>query len=236
MPGLRAQAGEFLDMLYPPVCVNCHVRIPDQKVWLCGSCYDKLSYIPEQHCPKCGYPIEGEECFNCYENTYVFRQAVSVFLYENAAKALVHGLKYSGLAEIADWFANQMYKVLLHEKPLTGVDYVTAVPLHKVRRRERGYNQSDLIAKALAERMNREFTDKALVRRTYTTSQTLLDSTERRKNIKGAFRIGRLDPHGKSFLLIDDVFTTGTTVNEASRTLLNAGAKEVFVMTACHGL
>lgn len=227
---------KLVDMLFPPVCLHCHKRIADQKMWLCGACHEKLSFIPEQHCPKCGYPTEQEECFNCAENHYSFKQAVSVFLFQDSARTLVHELKYTGLTDIADWFANQMYKNLLADKDLQDIDYVTAVPLHRVRRRERGFNQSDLIAKALASRMNSKFTDQALRRKTYTKSQTILNSTSRRQNLKGAFSVGRLNPSGLSFLLIDDVFTTGTTVNEATKVLLKAGAKQVFVMTACHGL
>jgi len=216
--------------------VNCHERIADQKLWLCGNCYDNLSFLPEQHCPKCGYPSVVEECSNCEENSYAFTQAVSVFMYETSAQAMVHALKYGGLTDIADWFANQMFKTTLREKTLSEVDYVIAVPLHKVRRRERGFNQSDLIAQALATRMNIKYAKHALKRKTYTMSQTMLNAASRKKNLRGAFAIGRFNPGGKSFLLIDDVFTTGTTVNEATKALLKAGAKQVYVMTACHGL
>lgn len=227
---------DLLNLAFPPVCINCHERIAEQTMWLCGSCYDKLNPLPEEHCSKCGYPTEQGECSNCAEHSYVFTQAKSVFLYDGPAKALVHAMKYEGLSDIAQWFAVQMHKLLLQEKPLAEVEAVTAVPLHRVRRRERGYNQSDLIAQALAEKIGIPFTDKALVRKSYTTSQTKLDGVSRRKNMIGAFRAGRYELSGKSILLIDDVFTTGTTVNEAARTLLQAGAKEVFVLTACHGL
>ncbi|MFO7660352.1 MAG: ComF family protein [Candidatus Cloacimonadaceae bacterium] len=235
MFSLKKPAADCLDAFYPQVCVSCHQRIAEQKLWLCGTCYDRLSYLPDQICPKCGIPTAESVCPNCFENNYVFTRAVSVFLYEGSAKTLVHALKYEGLTGIADWFGNQMYKTALGEKELAEVDFVTAVPLHRVRRRERGFNQSELIARALASRMEKPFTDKALVRQHYTESQTLLDRHARRKNIIGAFKKGRLNPQGKSFLLIDDVFTTGTTVNEATKTLLNAGAAKVYVMTACHG-
>jgi ComF family protein len=79
------------------------------------------------------------------------------------------------------------------------------------------------------------FTDKLLKRKHNTTSQTLLNSKERRKNLRNAFKTGKISPEGKNILLVDDVFTTGTTVNEASKILMAAGAKQVFVLTACHG-
>jgi len=235
MFSINKQVSKLADVFFPQVCANCHQRIADQKLWLCGSCHDRLSYLPDQICPKCGIPTEESVCPNCFENNYVFTRAVSVFSYEGSAKALVHALKYQGLRGIGDWFGNQMFRVLLHEQTLTDVDFVTAIPLHKVRKRERGFNQSELIARALASRIEKPFTDKALVRRHHTESQTQLNRYERRKNIIGAFKIGRLDPSGKSFLLIDDVFTTGATVNEATKTLLKAGVAKVFVMTACHG-
>lgn len=236
MAGLKAVAAKVLDAFYPCVCVSCHTRIADQKMWICGRCYDNLSFLPAQYCEKCGYPTEAGECSNCAENSYVFTQALSVFMFEDPARSMVHALKYSGLSEIADWFGNQMFKHILAEKQFTEIDLVTAIPLHRVRRRDRGFNQSDLIAKALAKRINKPYSGSVLVRKLNTLSQTILDAKTRRKNIKGAFRIGKTSPAGKSILLIDDVFTTGTTVNEAARVMLDSGAKEVFVMTACHGL
>jgi ComF family protein len=236
MNGLNRTLTELLNLLFPPVCINCHERIAEQSMWLCGNCFDRLSPLPEEHCPKCGYPTEGNECSNCAVNSYVFSRAGAVFLYDGPAKALVQALKYDGKRRIAEWFAAQMHKLLLQDKTLTDVDVITAVPLHRVRRRERGYNQSDLIARALAARLGKPYAEKALRRTVYTASQTKLGGASRRKNLQDAFRAGRFEHSGKSFLLIDDVFTTGTTVNEASRALLRAGAKEVFVLTACHGL
>lgn len=235
MVSIKKSTADCLEVFFPQVCVSCHQRITDQKLWLCGTCYDRLSYLLDQICPKCGIPTEESVCPNCFENNYVFTRAVSVFLYEGAAKEMVHALKYQGLKGIGDWFGNQMFKYLQHEKSMTEVDYVTAVPLHRVRRRERGFNQSELIARALASRIDKPFTDKALIRQHYTESQTLLNRKKRRKNIIGAFKTGRLNPAGKSFLLVDDVFTTGSTVNESTKTLLKAGAAQVYVMTACHG-
>jgi len=233
---LKKTAKGVADAMYPPVCVHCHTRIPLQEVWLCGDCYEKLNYIPEQRCPKCGYPTEEAECSNCWENHYVFTQAQSVFLYEGSARSMVQELKYNGFTHIADWFANQMYKLIFEDKTMENIDFVTAVPLHRVRRRERGFNQSDLIALSLADKLNKPFTDKALIRKEYTVSQTILDGKSRRKNLRDAFKVGRTDLKDKSILLIDDVFTTGTTVNEAARTLKQAGVKDVYVITACHGL
>jgi len=223
------------DVCYPQVCVHCHERIPDQKVWLCGRCNDNLSYMPEQQCPKCGYPTEESECGNCAENSFVFTQAKSVFLFENAARSMVHCLKYDGMSDIAAWFAYRIYKTIFYEAALGDIDYVTAIPLHKVRKRDRGFNQSELIARSLALKLDIPYSGRLLIRKNNTVSQTFLTAGERKKNLENAFAPGNIVLTGKSILLIDDVFTTGTTVNEASKTLLKAGAAQVFVLTACHG-
>jgi ComF family protein len=225
-----------INVCFPPVCLHCQERIIEQDMWLCGDCYDKLSFMPEQQCPKCGYPTQQEECSNCEENHYVFTQAKSVFMFDGPAKTLVHELKYKGYTGIAKWFANQMYKAVLSEMPLPDVEYITAIPLHRVKKRERGFNQSELIARALALKLKIPYTDNLIKRKINTESQTLLNKTTRKKNLKDAYKPGRLQPTGKSILIIDDVFTTGTTVNEAGKVLLTAGAKQIYVLTACHGL
>ncbi len=225
-----------LNAFFPPVCLHCHERIAEQSMWLCGNCRDRLSYVPMPYCPKCGYPLTDTECSNCAENEYAFTQARSVFMYENAARALVHELKYTGYTRIADWLGNQMFRAVLDSEAYCTVDCVASIPLHRVRKRERGFNQSALLGQALAARLEKPFVDDALLRRHYTESQTLLHADLRRRNVRGAFRIGRYDPTGQKMLLVDDVFTTGSTVNEAAKTLLRAGAAEVYVLTACHGL
>lgn len=225
-----------LDVLFPPVCLHCRTRIYEQDMWLCGDCTDKLSYLPELHCPVCGYPEVDAECWNCAENHYVFTQALSVFLYEGAAKTLVHELKYTGFTGIGKWFANELYKLALQARQFTQVDYITAIPLHRVRKRERGFNQSELIGRALAKQLNLVYTDELIKRKSNTVSQTLLDAGKRKSNLSQAFGIGKLSPIDKDILLIDDVFTTGTTVNEAARLLRSAGANKIYSLTVCHGL
>ncbi len=232
----RKIAGSIGSVCLPTVCLHCHTRISEQDMWLCGSCYDKLSYVPEQHCPKCGYPTEESECSNCAENHYAFTQAKSVFMFDGPAKSLVHELKYDNFTNIAGWFANQMYKTVLNEMPLPEVEYVTAIPLHRVKKRERGFNQSELIARALANQLQITYSDALLKRTANTMSQTLLNRVSRKKNMSDAFKPGRISPNGKSILIIDDVFTTGTTVNEAAKILITQGAKNIYVLTACHGI
>jgi ComF family protein len=231
-----AALSQPVNICFPPVCLHCQTRIADQRMWICGSCYDKLETIPEQHCPRCGYPTPDDYCSNCGEFDYVFGQAKAVFAFDGVAKTLVHALKYEGYSAIATWFARQMHRQIIQEQLFAGTDCLVAIPLHRVRRRERGFNQSELIARALAKLLDKPYAHDLLRRRLHTASQTLLDRKARLQNLHQAFLAGKESPHGLSILLIDDVFTTGTTVNEAAKTLLTAGAAEVNVMTVCHGL
>jgi competence protein ComFC len=233
---LKQTAAETINAFFPPVCLHCRERIATQNLWLCGKCRDGLNPVPAPYCSKCGYPLETEECSNCSENSYVFTQARSAFLYEKAARTLVHELKYTGYTKIAEWLANQLYIRERHKDYLEELDCVTAIPLHRVRKRERGFNQSELIARALAAKIGKPYMGIVLNRKNYTESQTQLSGAQRRRNLQGAFSLGRYDAKDKKILLVDDVFTTGSTVNEASKVLLGAGAKDVYVLTACHGL
>ena len=225
-----------LDVVFPAVCLHCHERIKHQEMWLCGNCYEKLSYLPGIHCPICGYPDVESECDNCEQNRFAFTQALSVFMYDGAVKTLIHELKYNGFTGIAEWFAAKMYQVVLQNQHFGNVDYVTAVPLHRVRKRERGFNQSELIARALALKMQIPYTDKLIKRMYNTVSQTLLDKNMRRQNLGNAFGLSKLSPDKLRILIIDDVFTTGTTVNEATKVLKVAGAEKIYILTISHGI
>jgi len=234
-PALVQGLNGFLNLCFPPVCLHCHEQIPDQTFWLCGNCQQRLQPVPEAHCPKCGCPSDTEACPNCAEMHYAFDRAVSLYLYEGAIKTVIHNLKYSGFSRIADWLANIAFQTIQADTDLQSVDMVCPVPLHRVRQRERGYNQSALIARAMAVKLQKPFQEHILVKNRNTASQTAMSRTARLSNVRGSFRMGKSAVRGKRILLVDDVFTTGSTVNEASRTLRAAGAAQVFVLTICHG-
>ncbi|HOV17004.1 MAG TPA: ComF family protein [Candidatus Cloacimonadota bacterium] len=233
---VRKTITDLGNVFYPSVCLLCHERIASQEFWLCGKCRDSLNELSKPICNKCGYPLITDECPECAENHYVFTQARAVFAYDNAAKALVHALKYRGFTKLGDWFANQIFLSEQGNNYLQEIDCVTAIPLHRVRKRERGFNQSELIAQGLAFRLNKPYFPNLIIRKNYTVSQTTLTGKQRRKNLEGAFFSGKKSAEGLKVLLVDDVFTTGSTVNEATKVLLQKGAKDVYVLTACRGL
>ncbi len=219
-----------LDLLFPPVCLVCHRRISKAKDVLCPDCRDRTAVITDDYCTKCGTPLKESFCQSCAEHDYVFSFSRSVYQYGDVIQALIHELKYQGFNSPAKFLAEGMQSYTKDNHEYAGYDLVMSVPLHRVRKRERGYNQSELIARKLARSLDIPYSE-PVQRKYYTQSQTLLSSEERKHNLKDAFR-ARKNLQGKKIILVDDVFTTGSTVNEISKTLREAGASKIAVITA----
>lgn len=145
-------------------------------------------------------------------------------------QALIHELKYKGFRSPGEFLAEGMQAYAKGNKEYRDYDLVMAVPLHRVRKRERGYNQSELLARKLAKSLEIPYSE-PVRRRCYTQSQTLLSAEQRKDNLRDAFRV-RKSIRGKKIILVDDVFTTGSTVNEISKTLRAAGVAKIAVLTA----
>jgi ComF family protein len=161
----------------------------------------------------------------------------SVFLFEqdNRVREAVHLLKYGGAEAIAERFGFYISKKIVNDDMLSLCDVVSPVPLHPARRRERGYNQSELIARSVGRILRVAHEPGLLVRVRQTQTQTSFDAEGRKKNVKGAFGLGKVsanEVNGKKILLIDDVITTGATIKECARTLKSNGASEVYAVSA----
>jgi len=230
----------FLNLLFPqkPHCVICSRKLAMESSIICQECRDKIIPLNEPLCRKCGKPLHIQRkdmlCNDCQEEYRAFVQARSYGHYEGILKQLIYEFKYHGKQEIAEVLGNLMFDVL---KQLTwpSFDYIIPLPLHAKRLRERGYNQAYLLAKVLARQSGVPiFRD--LIRVKPTEHQTLLDKTLRKENLKEAFKIVKSSKiHEKTVLLVDDVYTTGATSGECSKSLLGAGAKAVYVLTCARG-
>ena len=146
-------------------------------------------------------------------------------------------MKYKGITKIGTEFGELLGKRIAKEG-FADYDYVIPVPIHQSKKRERGYNQSEFIAKSVAKILNCNYNSQLLKRKKYTNSQTLLDTTERKKNIQNVFASYNDKAvelvNGKDILIVDDVLTTGSTINECARILINMGANSVDVATLGH--
>ena len=236
---LRKGSVSLLDLIYPLRCAHCGERLTKEEGGLCACC---LSQIPKNippFCPTCGRQTAlpaNVQCSACEGKIFPFDRLWFVAPYEGIVRDSLHRLKYEGkkplaqsLEQLLIAFAKQ-YLYSLH------FDAVLPVPLSREKERERAFNQSALFAKALAKAFSISYSSGNLIRVRPTLSQVTLSKPERLKNVRGAFRVKHSSAYaGKDLLLIDDIVTTGATVSSASKSLREAGAKTVSVLTLARG-
>jgi ComF family protein len=247
MKSLLRQLGVGLaDVVFPPVCVHCRgiVDVVEQGGFpnLCGRCAGQLEFVQAPHCTTCGHPfygiVEGERmCVKCDGLEPAFREGRTAVLFKGPACALVIELKYHrGLHVLADMAEIFRRSARVLER-VQGARLVP-VPLHPRKARERGYNQSALLAATLAKVAGSgTCVDPVLRRVVDTETQTAFDRRTRIANLKNAFALvprTTLNP-ALHYILVDDVFTTGSTLNSCARTLRRAGALNLDVVTFGHG-
>jgi ComF family protein len=231
----------LLDLIYPRVCCSCEGAVTGEEGHLCWDCAAALAYIAHPFCSICGDPVEGrvdEEfvCYACAEKRPYFTRARSAIRYRGVGQTLLRHFKYHRRLWIADELAHLLHACVETYYEAAAFDAIVPVPLYPVRQRERGFNQAETLARLLARTMRKPLMNKNLVRIRPTPTQTHLTARERAFNVKGAFKVRRCSAiRGARLLLVDDVMTTGATVNECARELRGAGAGEVFVVTVARG-
>jgi ComF family protein len=227
LPPLTNLKKAALDLLFPRWCIGCG-REGD---YLCESCRRTLSVISPPVCPRCGRPqSQGELCPGCVEWQAVIDGIRSPFLFDGLIRRAVHELKYRNLRALASPLAELMYDYLIRN-PVPG-DILIPVPLHRKRQKERGYNQSALLARELGKLTGLPVEENYLIRRSYILPQARAASVgERRSNVANAFfcRDGRL--RGRGVILVDDVSTSGSTMDACAGVLKNAGVAGVWGLT-----
>jgi len=226
---------EILDALYPPRCAAC--AQVGYEHW-CEDCLSRVSYIAPPVCAKCGTPIDPEGfCPSCPVHPLLPEAVRAAAHYEGAVKEAIHRLKYAAKPAVAPALAQlliQAWHSALSE-PLRAAQGVIPIPIHRERERERGFNQSVLLARHFCHAVGLPLWDDVLVRAVYRQPQVGLNAAQRAQNVKDAFRVVRSEEvAGKRVLLMDDVWTTGSTLNEAARALLQVGAAHVFALTVAH--
>jgi len=196
----------------------------------CDTCEASLEILPSPVCRRCGLPLHGKErCPDCAKEVFLFTRASARFVYDGPIKNALHHLKYDNDLGIADILAGKLSDHLQDlEWP---IDLVVPVPLGKERRKERGYNQSAMLAYPLAIKLGLKYSSRLLKRIRETGSQVDLTREERRKNVNGAFFVEKGLVEKKVVLVVDDIITTGATMQECARALLDAGAKEVYSLS-----
>ena len=202
---------------------------------ICSACKHALPLNSGKVCLRCGTPMHtlAKYCYHCKELPFAFKSARSPFVYDGVVRDAIRQLKYQNAKYVALPLAQQMANCYLAEG--FDCDLVISVPLHSKREKERGYNQAQLLAAPLAQALGLPLVSDVLIRRHETPSQTLLNRKERERNLKSAFKANKKSKVlGKTVLLVDDVFTTGATMDSCSEVLVKAGAKQVFCLTVAH--
>lgn len=239
-------AGRVLDLLYPAYCAVCTDSLKGGAA-LCASCRDDLPRIVAPFCEACGEVFHGKidgnfACPNCTGLSFAFDFARPAMLRDDRTLDLIHRLKYGReihLARELGALARHAFEDPRLALPLAEKWPLIPVPLHRSRLRERHFNQAEEIARPLAAITGCPIL-KALRRVRSTDTQTLLSRRQRMENLKGAFALTRhgrrtLSAHAAGAILIDDVLTTGSTVNECAKTLRKAGIKRILVVTVMRG-
>lgn len=230
----------FLELLYPEknTCYICNTY--DESIndkFICRDCEKKLRRLQPPLCSKCSKPIDyGASpclCPDCIEHEKSFETVKSPFSYEGLVKDGIYSFKYYNKPYFYKLFGSCLLR-FMKENDYTNFDYITSVPLHRSKMRTRGYNQAQLLAEYISKSLLIPYVD-ALKRTKKTIKQSQQGKEDRRENLKGAFAIK--SPHKNEkikksrVLLVDDVYTTGSTADECAKTLLNFGVLKVYVIT-----
>jgi len=232
-----------LNLVFPPVCPICKTLLDrEENPIICPTCHKEIRLVRPPMCPRCGLPIpsgdgEGYLCGPCLSDRWYFEFHRTSGLYEGALREAIHRFKYEGAFPLIRVLADLLQPTLRTLSQDYPVDVMVPVPLHIRRLRERGFNQALLLAKELSRRTGVPYAERALKKVKDTPVQIALKKKERKKNLKGAFQVkDQKAIQGKAVVLVDDVYTTGATVNECSRALLKGGATRVAVLTVARAL
>lgn len=232
----------MFDFIFPQRCIGCDdVLEPWEKPnGVCTECIEKgkVRLVREPLCKKCGRGLKGEieeYCENCRRHSHGFVQAKAVYFYSGETQKGMYRFKYSNRRSYARVYAKTA--VLMHRKWLNSIkpDVIIPVPMFKNKERERGYNQATVFANELSKVTGLYCDDKSLTRIKNTTPLKFLDMQGRQKDLKDAFSFNGEKIKYKTVLLVDDILTTGATVDEVCKVLHEAGVDKVYVMTVCVG-
>lgn len=236
---IKQNIHRVFNLIYPRFCVVCKSKLnPNNEYNICLVCAASINLIKPPFCLKCGIGLEqlsrlrSNGCIECANKKYYFEQALSACKYTGIIKHCIHLFKYKHKRITGNILGDIVIKFMKDNFSVKNIDIITAVPLHKHRLRERGFNQSEIVANKLSEYFKIQNSFNNLCRIKKTISQVTLSAQQRKTNITGAFICKYPEKFkNKRILLIDDIFTTGATLNECARMLKKSGAKNVTCLT-----
>jgi ComF family protein len=218
------------DFIYPPVCLTCDSMLAPGDEKICARCWSGIPEIGPAH------PV-WNELSGKFSSEGAVRDILSCYLFEKEGtlQQVIHLLKYSGIRSLGERLGVEVGRRMLLNPAFLSCDALVPVPLHKLKKRERGYNQAECICRGVAAQTHLPVRSSFLLRNRYTESQTELDKDARNENVRGAFVLNPAcvsEVEGRSFILVDDVVTTGSTISACARVLLENGAERVLALSA----
>lgn len=231
---MRYQVEEFL---YPSTCIVCK-RNSEGKL-VCEKCKDKLEETKEPKCMKCGKHIDDyqkEYCPDCTRIVHHFEKGIGAFQYNDYLRESIYDFKYHGVSSLGRLYGKAIAERYKYEIMAWEADCLIPVPIHYKKEKKRGYNQAELLANALGEELHIPVIGDILVRNINTKPQKELDDIHRRKNLENAFLIKENVVNLKKVIIVDDIYTTGATIDACAKVLKEAGCKEVYYISLCIGV
>lgn len=227
----------IINLLFPLRCPVCDGIVPVGEGKICRACRRKIRYVSEPRCQKCGRQLNDEKrpfCTSCERTRHIFDRGIALYDYQSMKKS-VYRFKYKGRREYAGFYAEDIYSHLKNEIIRMDADAIIPIPLHRSRLRSRGYNQAELLARHLSELTGIPMEKNLIKRIRKTAPQKQLDARGRQNNLKKAFNIKSDVVKLKKVILIDDIYTTGSTIDAVAAELKRCGAGAVCFVTLCIG-
>ena len=226
----------FLNVLFPRRCPVCGEITEPAGSLICRACYPRLSPVKSPVCQKCGKEVWSEEieyCPDCVKHRRSFARGMALFNYTEEAARSMAAVKYKNKREYLDFYGAALAVRYENQIRRMQVDVLVPVPVHPSRKRARGFNQAEVLAVCLGKRLGIPVGSGMLIRDKKTKPQKELSAADRLKNLSGAFRAGTIPEGIKTVLLVDDIYTTGSTVEACARALRSAGVSRVYFVVIC---
>lgn len=221
----------LLPLLFPRRCPVCEDIVMPRGALICPDCERQLHFLSEPICQICGREILSEEeelCENCKRHRFLFVRSLALLGYNDVAARSISRIKYTGAREFLDYYGRAAAERCGEKIRRMAVDALVPVPVHASRKRKRGYNQAEVLAEVMGRELGIPVYSAALFRNKKTAASKELNAAERLKNLMSAFYAGTIPVDLRRVLLVDDIFTTGATMEACTRVLLEAGVQEVY--------
>lgn len=233
----------ILELLYPVRCPICANIVLPKGDMICPACRDKLQPIIEPRCMKCSKPIEVDEkeyCNDCLRMNYHYIRGYSLWVYDVSMKKSIGDFKYRNKREYGTFYIQEIICLYGRTIEKMAPDVIIPVPIHRSKYMERGYNQAEVLARGVSKELGIPVLSRLLIRSRKTLPQKQLDNKARLRNLQQAFSLDKKEEASykgqiQRALIIDDIYTTGSTIEACTNVLIQYGIKEVYFLTLCIG-